>query len=262
MENLHTLWDAFYQSDDEDEELLAEGILLGALEADRLRRARRAETRMYLTRRELLPNPREGTPWQRLYENGSDRAFITCMGFDRATFQHILDGGFEAAWNYTPIPRPDTSSAGVPRLGRRSLDAAGALGLALHYLSSTIPETGLQQIFALIPTTVSRYVRFSLQILLEVLQDIPEATVRWPEGDEFELYSTHITGKYTLLTGAFGFCDGLKLLVMVSNDPDIENYTYNGWQHDHFESCVLVYSPLGKPILICIYRVLEFMSVL
>ena len=31
----------------------------------------------------------------------------------------------------------------------------GALGLALHWLNSTMMETGLVQIFAVIPTTVS-----------------------------------------------------------------------------------------------------------
>jgi hypothetical protein len=73
----------------------------------------------------------------------------------------------------------DVSATGKPRLCARSLDAAGALGLVLHYLNSTMREISLQQIFALIPTTVSRYITFGLKILLKVLQKMPDATIEW-----------------------------------------------------------------------------------
>ncbi|KAJ7784223.1 hypothetical protein B0H16DRAFT_1295971, partial [Mycena metata] len=99
-----------------------------------------------------------------------DRTYITTMGFDVATFASIVDAGFGVTWAATPIPRNDVSAAGKPRLGARSLDGAGALGLVLHYLNSTMREASLQQIFALIPTTVSRYITFGLRILLVVLR--------------------------------------------------------------------------------------------
>jgi hypothetical protein len=37
-----------------------------------------------------------------------DQAFITMMGVDVATFQHILTSGFGNAWNTTPISCKDT----------------------------------------------------------------------------------------------------------------------------------------------------------
>lgn len=152
--------------------------LIGAEEA-RLRRAeRRRNHRLYLTRPDLLPNPRQDTPWQRLFDGANDRAFITTMGFDVATFFVILNGGFEEKWDATPIPRNDVPNTAIPRINRRSLDAAGALGLALHYLNSTMHEISLQQIFALIPTTVSRYVNFALEILCDTLRKLPNAVVR------------------------------------------------------------------------------------
>jgi hypothetical protein len=135
---------------------------------------RRRERRQYLTRPELVPSPRTGSAWAHLYASQSDRAFITTMGFDVDTFHYILiNGDFENMWNSTPIPRHDTSSTGEPRLGARSLDAAGALGLVLHYYGSAMNNTGLQLIFGLIPTTVVRYLAFAKTLLLDVLQRIP-----------------------------------------------------------------------------------------
>ena len=94
--------------------------------------------RQYLGRMNLLPNPRSETPWTRLYENREDRAFITTMGIDTSTFDAILDAGFERCWYTRPIPRPDRRTAIHPRVGGRSLDTAGGLGLVLHWLSSTM----------------------------------------------------------------------------------------------------------------------------
>ncbi|KAG2748894.1 hypothetical protein P692DRAFT_20733076, partial [Suillus brevipes Sb2] len=90
--------------------------------------------RTYLMRGDLLPNPRVSTPWQALYSAQKDRAFITTMGVDTLTFNHILRSGFATLWDTTPIPRNDTPATAVPRVHRRSLDVAGALGLVLHWL--------------------------------------------------------------------------------------------------------------------------------
>ncbi|KAJ7336786.1 hypothetical protein DFH08DRAFT_877471 [Mycena albidolilacea] len=90
-----------------------------------------------------------------------------------------------------PIPCADVRTTGKPCPGARSLNAAGALGLVLHYLNSTMCEISLQQIFALIPTTVSQYIAFGLNILLAVLCTMPDAKIKWPGTvDEFQSFST------------------------------------------------------------------------
>ncbi|KAH0840055.1 hypothetical protein J3R83DRAFT_1022 [Lanmaoa asiatica] len=114
--------------------------------------------RLYPRRSQLLPDPRGDTPWQRLYNSQNNRAFITTMGFDVDTFGYILTSGF-------CMRRSDTNSIGDPRPDRRSLDTAGALGLVLHYLNSTMCEISLQQIFAIIPSTASRYINFGFCML-------------------------------------------------------------------------------------------------
>lgn len=205
----------------------------------------RRRCRQYLARPNLLPNPRVDTPWRRLYRNGEDRAFITTMGVDTTTFRMILEAGFGLMWYTLPITRPDTHTTGRPRAGRRSLDAEGGLGLVLHWLSSTMRQVSLQQIFALVPSTVSRYLQFALSILLMVLQRMPHTAIAWPQGDDFLELSGYVAARHPLLHGVFGSIDGLNLPCQVSSDIEMENATYNGWLHDHFISSVIVFSSKG-----------------
>ncbi|RDX41858.1 hypothetical protein OH76DRAFT_1458999 [Lentinus brumalis] len=232
------------EDEDEEDEVLA-GIVLGGMVASHEMR-NEARRRRYLVRRELLPNPSGDTPWQRLYASQSDRAFITTMGFDVATFDFLIDNGFASRWDAHPIHRVDVDGAGKPRLGRRSLDAEGALGLVLHWLSSSMRETSLQQIFAVTPATANRYLRTAVTVLLETVNRMPEAAISWPTSVlEFQALSDLITGLQPLLTGAFGAVDGLRVPVQVSSDEEIENATYSGWHHDHFINNVLTFSPEG-----------------
>ncbi|KAJ7620757.1 hypothetical protein DFH06DRAFT_1143861 [Mycena polygramma] len=237
------------EDNDEDREMAgtaAAVLLLGAEEARRLRPERRTQSRLYLCRPQLLPNPRFDTPWQALHASKSNRAYITTMGFDVDTFDDIIQAGFGNAWYTTPIPQDDVRATGNPRPGARSLDAAGALGLVLHYLNSTMREISLQQIFALIPTTVSRYITFGLQILLQVLRRIPDAAIVWPGSvEDFQSCTDLIVERHPRLTGAFASLDGLNLGVQTSEDEEMENATYNGWLCEHFISSVLAFSPRG-----------------
>lgn len=250
---MFTSIDYHSSSEEEDEEyedigLLACAVVFFGAEEARIRRAeRRQPNRRYLCRPQLLPSPRRDTPWQVLYESHDDRAFITTMGIDRATFEYILQSGFATRWNNSTIPRADADPAGHPRLGRRSLTAEGALGLVYHYLTSAMHDTALQQIFALVPSTIARYRAFALKILLEVLRSLPEARIAWwGDAEECEEDNTLICVRHPLLKGAIGSIDGLNLLTATSDDPEIENATYNGWLHGHYTSCVLVFSPKGE----------------
>ncbi|KAJ7893697.1 hypothetical protein B0H14DRAFT_3666323 [Mycena olivaceomarginata] len=146
--------------------------------------------------------------------------------------------GFDLAWNTTPIPRDDAVGSGKVRPGARSLDVSGALGLLLHYLNFTMREISLQQIFALIPSTVSRYITFGLKLLLTTLRTMPNAAILWLSGDDFFLYNDLIVARHPRLTGAFASIDGLNLACQTSEDDEIENATYNGWLCEHFVSSV------------------------
>ncbi|KAJ7348549.1 hypothetical protein DFH08DRAFT_698282 [Mycena albidolilacea] len=107
-------------------------------------------------------------------------------------------------------------------------------------------EISLEQIFALVPTTVSQYIQFSLDILLAVLRQIPDARIQWPSGiNQFQEYNDLITQHHPLLEGAFASINGLNVPVQTADDPEIRNSTYNGWLCKYFVSSVLVFSPKG-----------------
>ena len=265
---------ALIQQEEEDEEgdleqeleqsaaLAAAALMvIGAEESRMLRAERRQPSRLYLCRPQLLPNPRKDTPWQVLYQSRSDRAFITTMGFDVDAFEHIIKSGFARMWYERPIDRSDMAiMTGNPRPSARSLDAWGALGLVLHYLNSTMREVSLQQIFALIPSTISRYITFALHLLFETLDNIPESFIKYPKLlREFQENSDLIVSRHPRLHGAFASLDGLNLAVQTSEDVEIENATYNGWLSDHFVSSVLMFSPKGKLQLLRILFGLNFL---
>lgn len=238
-----------YGSESEELALLAATAIFAGVEEARLHRAEtRLPSRRYLRRSQLLPDPRRNTAWQALYASQDDRAFITTMGIDCSTFTYVLENGFAERWNQSAIPRVDTNPAGAPRLGRRSLTADGALGLIYHYLTSAMSDTALQQIFALVPATVARYRAFALRILRDTLRQMPEARVTWWTAEECDEDSNLILARHPLLMGAIGGIDGMNLITAESDDPEIENATYNGWLHGHYTSCVLVVSPRGQSI--------------
>ncbi len=190
-----------------------------------LRAEGRRKHRQYLCRPELIPNPRIGTSWQCLYESQSDRAFVTTMGIDTTTFQALLHAGFEDLWNSTPIPRTDTSANGNPRLAARSLDAAGGLGLYLHYLRSSMREVGLQLIFALIPSTVNRYLAFARQILLNTLRGYPASSITW--------FSPDALDEMTNLVQVRCFESNMPSLILLLGPPS--ETCWRGWDHRRFQ---------------------------
>ncbi|KAG9128413.1 hypothetical protein FRC07_013753 [Ceratobasidium sp. 392] len=204
----------------------------------------------YLRRQDLMPLPRVELPSQALYQSQEDRAFITTMSVDVRTFNYLLRAGFERAWNTRTIKRSDVNPHGATRMGRCSLDAPGALGLMLHYLCSTSRFTALQQIFAIVPSVLSRYVRTGLPILLEFLKNIPEGVIKWPTREQMADYSDLINRRHPDINGAFGFLNGLSLPVATSGDPLVESANYNGWLHKHKISNILLFAPDGT-IIFC-----------
>lgn len=172
------------------ERLLATALIVTIFTFGHLAHFLRAEGqrrhRLYLCWPELVPNPRVGLPWQLLYQSQLDRAFLTTMGVNTWLFQVILDVEFENQWNLAPIPQTDTNINGEPRIGTRSLDAAGSLGLFLHYLRSSMWEVGLQLISELIPSTVNRYLAFARQILLSTLRGYSASRITWFDDEKLE----------------------------------------------------------------------------
>jgi hypothetical protein len=178
------------------------------------------QMRTYLTRSDLSSYPMVHSAWAYMWKSRTDRAFITTMGIDVRTFDDLLER-FSVRWDYSTIDRADVDRNGAPQTGRRSLDAAGTLGLVLHWVCSTMSCYTLQQVFAVTPAVCSQYLASGMKQLLAVLQEHPQARFLWPTTErKAREHAASIEKKYPLLTNCFGFLDGLNLPVLVSDDEE------------------------------------------
>lgn len=202
--------------------------------------------RYYFTRKSLPPTPRHGTAWLYLYESRDNRAFILTMGVGVHLFEEILESGFDTWWTTMPLPRNDVGLAASSRARtHRSLNSSGALGLALHYLSSTMNDYTLQQVFGITPAVCSRYRNWALILLQKTLATMRSARIQWPTARECETYSTLINNRHPVLSKAIGFVDGYHLPVRASENFEEQNAFYNGWCASHFTSNIFVFAPDG-----------------
>ena len=81
-------------------------------------------------------------------------------------------------------------------------------------------------------------------------QNHPKARVEMPNAEEIEAFKAAINLKYPSLSNVWGSMDGLKLFLQQAGKqvgkPDVQNYFYNGWTHDHYVSNLFLFSPDGK----------------
>jgi hypothetical protein len=251
----HTLleWD----EDDDDNDQYDENsqrrrlalFVVGTAVIARLRRKeRRRASRAYLTRPSLPPVPRADSAWAYLYGARIDRAFIVTMGVDVRTFHFILERGFAELWDSTPISRDDVRPHGVPRLEKRSLDAAGGLGLVLHYLNSTMLLVTLQQVFAIVPSVSSCYLHFDLKLLHRALLKIPEAKIAWPGEDKMAEWAAMLRVRHPHILYGIGFVDGVHQPLECHGEEEVQNANYNGWFASHFTSNIFTFGVDGTII--------------
>lgn len=92
-----------------------------------------------------------------------------------------------------------------------------------------------------------------MEILQDTLRTMPEAAIKWwITENECHANSDLVCARHPLLENAIRSINGLNLLTATSNDPEIENTTYNRWLYGHYTSCVMVFSPCGVIPEVCL----------
>ncbi|KNE92026.1 hypothetical protein PSTG_14559 [Puccinia striiformis f. sp. tritici PST-78] len=115
--------------------------------------------------------------WAFLWSAQNDQGFITTMGVDVTTFDNLLQR-YTVHGDFSTIDRDDVNPHGEPQIGRQTLDAAGSLGLVLHWISSTMSAYTLQQLFDITPAVCSQYLAtdgLNLPILVSDDEDVQNA---------------------------------------------------------------------------------------
>lgn len=182
-----------------------------------LRLSSRVRDRHYLVQRCLLNYNQ--SPWMKLYLHGDDIGFLNTMGFTRVVFNDILVP-FTARWE----ARPHGLGIQVTKI-----NAAMLLGLALHYLNSTMAQHTLKMVFGM--TQVSRHLKLGLELLYATLKhDLHHARIQWPSHEEIHKWAEMIASWEPGLRGVFGMVDGLALAIQNPGNPALQRAYYNGWK--------------------------------
>ena len=187
--------------------------------------------------------------WRKLYHSKNDQGMITLTGFDFNSFNAVSKKLAPLFNVFTPFRRDHETITlkTSPRGRRRQINAVDCLGLVLAWTRTRGSMAVLQMIFGLTMTNLSTYLRFGRRIVIEVLKNDPDATIRLPTENEMQQYTQAIAGKHPSLGAQKVWCtiDGLKLMLQQAPNSTIQEQFYNGWMHDHYVTSVLCFCPDG-----------------
>ena len=170
-------------------------------------------TRFYLLRSDIIPANQSS--WQWLFAHGQDDAFMSCMAVTREAFGILLHA-------FAPLFKPAGENGGRKSL----LGPAGALGLALHHLSSTTGQSHLCLIFGVTPSTLSATLSRALRALARLT--LHEARVEWPDTAQKRHFSDMISAKFPSLRNVYAFVDGTLVRIQCYSDEIEQNTHYSG----------------------------------
>ena len=196
------------------------------------------------------------SPWERLFGSLNDPVLITVTGFDHVAFKAILT--LSGPWFKThtpwtgdrrPFRRLNVRTHGKGRC--RIISDSTCLGLVLAWYRFRGAEFILQGWFGLTGTHANTWLRYGRRGLLIVLGKNADARVEMPSDDKVVLLCHAAQERHDLLSDVYCVADGMKLYFEQCSGEDEQNIYYNGWMHDHFVSCVFVFSIDGR-IIRCI----------
>jgi hypothetical protein len=129
---------------------------------------------------------------------------------------------------------------------RRTIDAAGCLGLILIWYRTTGPiNRSLPLIFGLTQTPLERWLKFGKRCLFVALKDYKP---KLPSADDIAAYKDAIAAKYPHAEDVAFAVDGCKMNIQAPTNDLKQSQFYNGWTHGHYVSNVFVFAPDGKII--------------
>ncbi|KAG2191673.1 hypothetical protein INT47_010265 [Mucor saturninus] len=175
--------------------------------------------------------------------NGRDhKSFLCHLGLTVEAFENLY-GEFKLHY-------PQECPTGRPRV----LDAKMVLALVLMWLHNTMKQETLSMIFGVPAATVIRSNNMGIETFLKMFKSKPKdprSKIGWPSSSEKAEFNEMVLSNTTndfergVLTGIFGFVDGLNLRIQHPEDSLKQNAYYNGCKGDCFASQVIVFTPDG-----------------
>jgi hypothetical protein len=173
--------------------------------------------------RDAIVHPKKSA-WQHLLDSGDPSSFLLLTGLNRDAFYLLLD---------VVIPHNHRLRSHRRKRGRQwSLSAEGQLGLLLFYLGSTMPYKHLCLLFGITPSACSRIVNKMLNRVVRNLRFHPHARVKFPNNAKMQQFASMIEAREPSVSDVIGFMDGLSLSSQCTDERNIQNAYYCGYDCD------------------------------
>ena len=113
------------------------------------------------------------------------------------------------------------------------LDSTDLLGLVLWFLKGKECMYRLCPIFGVVPSTLSTWLNYSLEVLLRVVhnESNTQFAIKWPSLSEMESAAQLLSRSRQnghLLRGVFAVMDGCRMLCVAYGDPYVQNAYWEG----------------------------------
>jgi hypothetical protein len=188
----------------------------------------------------------EESPFAFLLASRNDQALLNATGVDHAEFSSLLSK-FQPLFDCYTVDERTGAIVEKPTANRgrkRSIDAAGALGLVLMwYRTKGAVTRTLPLIFGLTLTPMVKWLRFAKVCLFEALADFAP---KMPSVEQTRRYMDAIGRRYPHVASVAFAADGLKLPIQPPANDVKQNKFYNGWKHGHFVTNVIVFAADGS----------------
>ena len=193
------------------------------------------------------------SPWRRLLQNNSEIEFKRYLGVTTDIFNKLCSIFNLHAREYhskkyqrAPADKYDANAPNTYNNNRVFIE--DKIGIVLIFMLSKCEIKYMSLIFGICRQRISREINADMSILVEALQNHPDAAVAWPTADEMDKLIARTNHKYPMLDryNVWGAVDGCKIAIQTSTDSDLQAAYYNGWLHSHVVVNVLAVDTKGK----------------
>lgn len=167
-----------------------------------------------------LPTDQEDSVWYKIYATQDTHAFISVVSVPPAAFALLLEK-FE---QYYIVKSGPGKRGRPPRVTHKH----AVLALLLHFYTHATEHKTLVEVFAFVPSTLSRVLANAERALSKALLELPDAAVRWPSMATQKRWASLSNEHEPLVDGVFAFVDGKNFPVQQPSDADRQNAMYNG----------------------------------
>ena len=181
---------------------------------------------------------------------------ITVTRFDHQAFRNLLGLFREYFYSFTPwtghnegatykkVVRRANWSQGRPQ----KITAVSCMALCLAWYRFRGACFALQGWFGFTGNHAGVWLKFGRRMLLKTVIKLREAQVIMPDNAKVREYMAIIEKRHPSLQNVYCVADGLKLAFESTDSLDEQSMYYNGWQHGHYVTNLLLFGPDGRII--------------